>query len=189
MAGTINSSEWYCILVIYGTTVLGILWGIFNAIAVMKIEVKAEPQSSNQKSLKPRPIEALVDIGLKINNGAKAFLKAEYTVMGYFVVVFSVIVFILVDYLGQTDEKNRVFRVYATASYVIGAVTSIICGYIGMSIAVQANFRTTFKAITSLAEAFNTALQAGCVMGFFMCAVSLGMLCTIMIIYILSFSP
>jgi H(+)-translocating pyrophosphatase len=191
MGGTINSSEWYCILVIYGCTVLGILWGIFNAFAVLNIEVRDDGASgnSNGKSLKERPVRALVDIGSKIKAGARAFLSAEYTVMTIFVFIFSIFVFILVDYLGQTDEKNRVFRVYATLSYLIGAFTSILCGYIGMTIAVEANFRTTFKAITSLAEAFNTALQAGCVMGFIMCGVSLGMLCTIMIIYILSFNP
>lgn len=45
-----------------------------------------------------------------------------------------------------------------------------------MKIAVCANYRTTFKAISSLSEAFQTAYQSGCVMGFSTVGLSLGIL-------------
>jgi len=98
-----------------------------------------------------------VDIGAKIDAGAKAFLKREYTFMIIFLAVFSVIVYGLVDIYGQTRGDIVYYRFYSTIAYILGAVTSMICGYIGMQIAVAANFRTTFKAITSLEGAFNTA--------------------------------
>ena len=50
----------------------------------------------------------------------------------------------------------------------------MLCGAIGMIIATQANYRTTFCAKNSLAEAFRTAYRAGTAMGFAL--VSLGLL-------------
>lgn len=68
-----------------------------------------------------------------------------------------------------------------SVAFLIGALVSMICGAIGMIIATQANFRTTYCARNSLAPAFRTAYRAGCAMGFAL--VSLGLLVlTIMII-------
>lgn len=50
----------------------------------------------------------------------------------------------------------------------------MLCGAIGMVIATQANFRTTFCAKNSLAAAFRAAYRAGCAMGFAL--VSIGLL-------------
>lgn len=50
----------------------------------------------------------------------------------------------------------------------------MLCGAIGMLIATQANFRTTYSAKLSLSLAFRTAYRAGCAMGFAL--VSLGLL-------------
>jgi inorganic pyrophosphatase len=52
----------------------------------------------------------------------------------------------------------------------------MICGYIGMKIAVISNYRTTYKAMSSLEEAFQIAFRAGCVMGFTTVGLSLGIL-------------
>ena len=69
--------------------------------------------------------------------------------MFIFIVFFSIVIFFLVDYMGT---GHLVF--YSTIAFIVGSFTSILCGYIGMSIAVTANYRTTFKAISSLPEAF-----------------------------------
>ena len=72
---------------------------------------------------------------------------------------------------GLTDNGIK-----TSISFLIGSVVSIICGAIGMMIATQANFRTTFCAKGSLSDAFRTAYRAGCAMGFAL--VSLGLLGT-----------
>lgn len=59
-------------------------------------------------------------------------------------------------------------------AFVVGAVVSIICGAVGMLIATETNYRTTYCAKKSLALAFRTAYRAGCAMGFAL--VSLGLL-------------
>ncbi len=67
-------------------------------------------------------------------------------------------------------------------AFLIGAFVSIICGAVGMIIATQANFRTTYCARKSLAPAFRTAYRAGCAMGFAL--VSLGLLVLIIMIIV-----
>merc|ERR1719437_248644 len=59
-------------------------------------------------------------------------------------------------------------------AFVVGAVTSIICGWIGMRIAVYTNVRTTHECWKDLASGFDVAIQGGCVMG--LSLVSLGVL-------------
>lgn len=65
-------------------------------------------------------------------------------------------------------------------AFVIGAIVSICCGAIGMLIATQTNFRTTYCAKRSLAMAFRTAYRAGVAMGFAL--VSFGLLSTVLFI-------
>lgn len=120
------------------------------------------------------------NISEKISWGANSFLFKEYSIMSVFILVFGLIVFIVVDLCGQDEFK---FRCYATIAFVIGSYTSILCGYIGMRIAVISNYRTTYKATHSLASAFKLAYRAGCVMGFTSVGLSLGILLSLMLIY------
>lgn len=83
-----------------------------------------------------------------------------------------------------TGDKNMTSSdtIYTAVAFVIGAVVSICCGAIGMLIATQTNFRTTYCAKKSLAAAFRVAFRAGCAMGFAL--VSLGLLVLMLLILI-----
>lgn len=59
-------------------------------------------------------------------------------------------------------------------AFALGAIISIICGALGMVVATQTNFRTTYCARIGLAPAFRVAFRAGCAMGFAL--VSIGLL-------------
>lgn len=72
--------------------------------------------------------------------------------------------------------------VFTAIAFAVGAIVSICCGAIGMLIATQTNFRTTYCAKRSLALAFRTAYRAGCAMGFAL--VSLGLLVLMILILI-----
>merc|ERR1719437_238241 len=50
-------------------------------------------------------------------------------------------------------------------AFVVGAVTSILCGWIGMRIAGYTNVRTTHQCWRDLKSGFDVAIQGGCVMG------------------------
>ena len=56
----------------------------------------------------------------------------------------------------------------------MGALTSVVSGYIGMQVAVRANVRTTKLAMESLDGGFKLAFKGGLVLGFTL--VGLGLL-------------
>lgn len=93
-----------------------------------------------------------------IADGAMAFLKAEWKILSYFVVIAA----ILLAWSGTTVETSSPV---IAISFVIGAVFSAFAGYIGMNIATKANVRTTQAARTSLAQALKVSFTGGSVMG------------------------
>ena len=105
-------------------------------------------------------------IGNAIREGAMAFLSREYRLLAVFVIVVFVILSVFIDY----DVLNKVGGdsggIPGTAiSYLVGAVGSGLAGFIGMSIAVRANTRTTVQAQTGLNSALRIAFNSGTVMG------------------------
>src|SRR6186997_2307207 len=93
-----------------------------------------------------------------IANGAMAFLKAEWKVLGYFAVIAA----ILLGWLGtRVDDSSPIIAL----SFLFGAVLSAFAGYVGMRIATKANVRTTQAARTSLAKALKVSFTGGSVMG------------------------
>lgn len=93
-----------------------------------------------------------------IAKGAMAFLKAEWKILSYFVVIAG----ILLAWSGTLVENSSPI---IAISFVIGAVLSAFAGYIGMNIATKANVRTTQAARTSLAQALKVSFTGGSVMG------------------------
>lgn len=81
-------------------------------------------------------LEDLSDI---IKKGAKTFLFEEYLYLTVFIAIFAVIIFLF------AEHKRGTF--YTTVSFIIGAYTSILCGYIGMMIATSANGKTAYCAM------------------------------------------
>ncbi len=72
--------------------------------------------------------------------------------------------------------------IITAVAFLVGAIISIICGSVGMIIATEANYRTTYCAKHSVGAAFRTAYRAGCAMGFAL--VSLGLLVLMILILI-----
>ena len=142
------------IIGIYLCVLLALVWSIIHTCSILKIKVESdendtyynkntdtekEDMTHNQKLTMVR------SIGEKIQKGAYAFLGQEYLVMLVFVGIFSVIVILVVDVFGIKKEGVK-FRMYAVMAFIIGSLTSMVCGWIGMAIAVKSNFRTTFMA-------------------------------------------
>ncbi|MCZ6843073.1 MAG: V-type H(+)-translocating pyrophosphatase [SAR324 cluster bacterium] len=103
--------------------------------------------------------EAMVRVSNAIREGAMTFLMRQYRYMAVFIVVFAILVWALVD------TQFYGFP-YSAASFVVGAVISILAGYIGMRAATMGNVRTTAAAQRSLGRAFRVAFNSGAVMGF-----------------------
>ena len=102
--------------------------------------------------------DRMKEISNYIAEGAMAFLKAEWKILGYFVVIVALL-------LGFMASKNESSHWSIAVAFVIGAVFSATAGYIGMKIATKANVRTAEAAKTSLARALKVSFTGGSVMG------------------------
>ena len=98
------------------------------------------------------------EISNYIAEGAMAFLKAEWKVLGYFVVIVGIL-------LAVMAQANPHSHWSIAVAFVIGAVLSATAGYIGMKAATKANVRTAQAARTSLSKALNVSFTGGAVMG------------------------
>ncbi|HMP93547.1 MAG TPA: sodium/proton-translocating pyrophosphatase, partial [Phnomibacter sp.] len=109
---------------------------------------------SSQDAGNPR----MQEISKYIAEGAMAFLKAEWKILGYFVVLVAIL-------LGVMSMSNPNSHPLIAVAFVLGAFTSALAGYIGMAIATKSNVRTAQAARTSLSKALNVSFTGGSVMG------------------------
>jgi len=111
--------------------------------------------------------EKMQAIAKSIAEGAMAFLRAEYKVLVWFVLIAGILMAV-----GGMSDPNSSW--VAGVSFVLGAGCSALAGYIGMKVATKANVRTTAAARTSIGSALEVAFAGGSVMG--MGVVGLGVL-------------
>ena len=109
--------------------------------------------------------DRMKEIAASINEGAKAFLFAEYKILAIFIVVLFLAIGL---FLGEDSWVTAV-------CFLCGALFSILAGYVGMNVATKANVRTANAARESgMNKALSIAFFGGSVMG--MCVVGLGLL-------------
>ena len=102
--------------------------------------------------------ERMKEISTYIAEGAMAFLKAEWKILGYFVVIVG----ILLAVMATTNPHSHWL---IAGAFIVGAVLSATAGYIGMKVATKANVRTAQAARTSLKKALSVSFTGGSVMG------------------------
>ena len=102
-----------------------------------------------------------------------------------FVALFSIIIFLSDKYV-----------LYTTVAFILGSITSIVSGYIGMYVATRCNVRVTYCAAYTkgnagekLSSAFIVAFRGGCVMGFILVALALSVLTLIIGVYLCLLAP
>ncbi|MGP8049498.1 MAG: sodium-translocating pyrophosphatase, partial [Desulfobaccales bacterium] len=115
---------------------LGVLYGLITTTWVLKQDAGSA---------------RMQEISAAVREGANAFLNREYKT----VAMVGAVLFVLLFALGK----------YTAFGFVIGAVGSGLCGYIGMYVAVRCNVRTTQGAYTSMAHALKIAFRGGSVTG------------------------
>ena len=133
-------------LLFYAVPAMGIIGLIYTLI---KFKWVASQDAGNDR---------MKEISTYIAEGAMAFLKAEWKILGYFVVIVALL-------LGFMATKNAESHWSIAISFIIGAIFSATAGYIGMKVATKANVRTAQAAKTSLAKALKVSFTGGSVMG------------------------
>jgi len=126
--------------------------------------------------------DRMKEISKYIAEGAMAFLKAEYKILTYFVVIAG----LLLAFMGYSNPKSSPMIAVA---FVIGAVFSALAGFIGMRIATKANVRTAEAARTSLSKALNVSFGGGSVMGLGVAGLAVLGLGSLFIILKMIFAP
>jgi len=149
------------------------LWAVLNAGVLALIYAAWKTNWINKQD---QGTERMVLIGKSIAEGAMAFLKAEYRILGIFVVVVALLLGIA--NAGRTDSSALI-----SLSFIVGAFSSGLAGFLGMRVATKANNRTTHAARSSLAAALNVAFTGGSVMGLSVVGLGLIGLGSLFIIY------
>ena len=149
---------------IIASAVIGLIFAYYQYSLIKNIPVISNP-SGNKGENASTPEEETVRlkaIHSAIEIGAKAFLFAEYRILAVFCTVFALVIFGLVSW-GQSSAYEGALTAIA---YLLGSISSVFSGYIGMTVAVFANVRTTVGCQQGYKEGFNTAFRGGGVMGF-----------------------
>jgi len=205
-ASDVNASDGAATIIIVLASIVGMVFAVYQYMQVSAVSLEKPAGGDASESLMTMEqdmYDELAYIYELVRKGANAFLMAEYTLCFIFIAVFGLIVLVLtayvntssVDYfnaraadgtkgfVGHYDGQSFDWSVGALTaiSFAVGGLTSILSGWIGMTVAVFANARCALQAAKSNeADAwkcsFNTAFQAGSVMGFSLCGLALGML-------------
>jgi len=114
---------------------------------------------------KPRGNEKMKEIANSIQEGAVAYLHRQTkTITIIAILIFIGLAFLLPEQ--QIDGNRTINTGFITAiGFIVGAFFSALAGYIGMSISVRANVRTTEAARKGLGEALSVAFRGGAVTG------------------------
>ena len=177
MSSAISEDATHAFILVIG--IFAIVWAVINYVIIAQTPVQSvgggelDGEFTGAKSLmdaehgdgaadRAKQTALLVEIYEAIRVGARAFLFAEYQICGIFCLLFGSVVLGLVSW-GQTPIDGAL----TAAAFIVGATTSIASGYIGMTVAVYSNVRTTINAQKDgFKDCFNTAFRAGAVMGF-----------------------
>ena len=116
-----------------------------------------------------------------IETGAMAYLKRQYKTIGIISVILAVVIAVVGFAAGGDIVKYLNYKV--AVAFLIGAGFSILSGFIGMRVSVNANIRTASAASRSFNDAFVCSFRGGAISGIAVSLLSLGGLFAVVIVY------
>jgi len=125
--------------------------------------------------------DEMIQLNQAIRQGAMAFLRTEYAILVVFVVLLAIVLTVFVDAGSWSSFKSLLDEGQVGAMilgngpaghpggtaicFIVGAICSVLAGFVGMRTATAANVRTTEAARTSVGDALKVAFASGSVMG------------------------
>ena len=157
------------VLFIILCSVLAFLAAIFYTAKVMSVSISGSDEE----------VKRFRFISGAIEDGAKAFLRAEYTYVAVFCLLFSVVIAFALN----TENSSVNAGLYSAVAFLLGALVSSVAAFLGMRIATKGNVRTTVAARGGMSPAFKVAFSSGAVMGFALCGLGVFALILICLVY------
>ncbi len=119
--------------------------------------------------------DKMKEIAKAIQEGASAYLRRQFTTVGVFLAILTVVLFFVLPVPKGAVHGDLFIRLGRSLAFILGAGFSAITGFTGMWLAVRANVRVANAARESgLRRAMRLAFRAGGVAGMF--TVGLGLL-------------
>ncbi len=150
------------LLFVFLTSALGVLFALFLMQQILGKDTGSE---------------AMRRISDAIKDGAEAFLARQNKTIITLAVALAALIYILYAF-ARTPTAHDVasplsLALWTTLSFVLGAASSGLSGYIGMWVSIRTNIRTAAAAQKSLNDALQVALRGGAISGFFVVTLSL----------------
>ena len=121
--------------------------------------------------------QKMQEISNAIKEGAEAFLARQNRTILLLAALLAALIFVLYGFVRKPNPADPAppleLAFWTTLSFVLGALCSVIAGYVGMWVSIRANIRTASAVRTSLNEGLRIALRGGAVSGLFVVAMSL----------------
>ena len=121
--------------------------------------------------------QKMQEISNAIKEGAEAFLARQNRTILLLAALLAALIFALYGFVRAPNPADPAppleLAFWTTLSFVLGALCSVIAGYVGMWVSIRANIRTASAVRTSLNEGLRIALRGGAVSGLFVVAMSL----------------
>ena len=115
----------------------------------------------------PTGTDKMQEIGDAIRQGARAFMKRQYSTIAIIAVILAVV------FAASIGYSNPMLGLKTALAFGLGSAFSAISGYIGMHISIRANQRCAAAATKSYNDALRTAFRGGAVSGLAIVAMSL----------------
>jgi inorganic pyrophosphatase len=164
--------------------ILGLLFTCLQWAQVRRIDVEEDQEDDSLLDEMTSDQRAdyqseMVRISSIIEDGAKTFLFAEYAWMAGYIIFFSGVI------IGFYACIKDLYVGWGTVvAFVVGALTSVVSGYIGMAAAVMSNARTTYCCWTQgVGSGLAVALKGGAIMGFGLCSLGVLVLYVLVLVF------
>ncbi|XP_023537117.1 pyrophosphate-energized vacuolar membrane proton pump 1-like [Cucurbita pepo subsp. pepo] len=188
-------SEGLIQVLIPAAALLGIGFAFLQWVLVSRVKVSgyADDESQENNLIESGHEEGFEDfevvakcaeIQKAISVGATSFLFTQYKYLVVFMGAFGAIIFLFLGSVksfstksepctynkGQMCKPALANAIFSTIAFFLGALTSVLSGFLGMKIATYANARTSLEARKGIGKAFTIAFRSGAVMGFLLAA-------------------
>lgn len=125
--------------------------------------------------------QKMMEIYEAIREGSKAYLKRQYKTITIISLILTILLYFTFDF--RTSNHYP----YTSFAFILGALCSLIAGYVGMDVATRANVRTAYAGKEGLNKSVKIAFYGGLVMGLF--NVGMSLLGVTTLFYLYGFNP